>query len=41
MFNKNTIPSFMMVLIGIGKYTYLSEDGVYIVHIDCLKPKIS
>lgn len=38
MFNKNAIPSFMMVLIGIGKYAYLSQNGVYVVPIGCLKP---
>ncbi len=33
--------SEVMVLIGIGKYAYRSQDDVYIMHIDCLKPKIS
>lgn len=31
-------PSFMMVLIGIGKYAYRRQDGVYVVPIGCLKP---
>lgn len=30
-------PSFMMVLIGIGKYAYRRQDGVYVVPIGCLK----
>lgn len=30
-------PSFMMVLIGVGKYAYKREDGVYVVPIGCLK----
>lgn len=29
-------PSFMMVLIGIGKYAYRRKDGVYVVPIGCL-----
>lgn len=31
-------PSFMMVLVGLGRYAYRREDGVYIVPIGCLKP---
>ena len=30
-------PSFLMVLIGIGKYAYKRADGIYIVPITCLK----
>ena len=30
-------PSFLMVLIGVGKSAYLREDGVYVVPIGCLK----
>lgn len=30
-------PSFMMVLIGVGRYAYRREDGVYVVPIGCLK----
>jgi len=31
-------PSFMMVLVGLGRYAYRREDGVYVVPIGCLKP---
>lgn len=31
-------PSFMMVLVGLGRYAYRRNDGVYIVPIGCLKP---
>jgi len=31
-------PSFMMVLVGVGKFAYRREDGVYVVPIGCLKP---
>lgn len=31
-------PSFMMVLVGLGRYAYRRDDGVYIVPIGCLKP---
>ncbi len=34
---KMNKPSFMMVLIGIGKYAYQREDGVYVVPIGCLR----
>ncbi|MDY6405634.1 MAG: DUF4143 domain-containing protein, partial [Bacteroidales bacterium] len=30
-------PSFLMVLVGVGKYAYRREDGVYVVPIGCLK----
>lgn len=30
-------PSFMMVLVGLGRYAYRREDGVYVVPIGCLK----
>lgn len=30
-------PSFLLVLIGIGKYAYRREDGVLVVPIGCLK----
>lgn len=30
-------PSFMMVLVGVGKYAYRRKDGVYVVPIGCLK----
>jgi len=35
---KMYAPSFLMVLIGIGKYAFQREDGVYVVPISCLKP---
>ena len=31
-------PSFMMVLVGLGRYAYRRKDGVYVVPIGCLKP---
>ncbi|WP_373129033.1 ATP-binding protein [Dielma fastidiosa] len=34
---KMNRPSFMMVLIGVGKYAYQREDGVYVVPIGCLR----
>ncbi len=34
---KMNEPSFMMILIGVGKYAYRREDGIYIVPIGCLK----
>lgn len=34
---KMNSPSFMMVLVGVGKYAYRRDDGVYIVPIGCLK----
>lgn len=30
-------PSFLMVLIGTGKYAYQREDGIYVVPIGCLR----
>lgn len=30
-------PTFLMVLVGVGKYAYRREDGVYVVPIGCLK----
>ena len=30
-------PSFMMVIVGVGKYAYRREDGIYVVPICCLK----
>ena len=35
---KMPAPSFLMVLIGVGKYAYRRDDGVYVVPIGCLKP---
>lgn len=31
-------PSFKMIIVGVGKYAYLREDGIYVVPITCLKP---
>ena len=30
-------PSFMMVLVSLGRYAYRRTDGVYVVPIGCLK----
>lgn len=35
---KMKSPSFMMVLIGVGKYAYRRPDGVYVIPIGCLQP---
>lgn len=35
--NKMGLPSFMMVLTGVGTYAYKRDDGIYIVPIGCLK----
>lgn len=35
--DKMNVPSFLMVLIGIGDYAYCRQDGVYVVPIGCLK----
>lgn len=35
--DKMKVPSFLMVLIGIGDYAYRRQDGVYVVPIGCLK----
>lgn len=34
---KMPTPSFLMVLIGVGRYAYRRDDGVYVVPIGCLK----
>lgn len=34
---KMPSPSFMAVIIGVGKYSYQRDDGVYIIPIGCLK----
>lgn len=36
--DKMSVPSFMMVIIGVGKYAYRRADGVFVVPIGCLKP---
>ena len=35
--NKMPVPSFMAVIIGVGKYAYRRKDGVYVIPIGCLK----
>lgn len=35
--NKMPAPSFMAVVVGIGKYAYKRKDGVYVIPIGCLK----
>ena len=35
--DKMKMPSFLMVLTGIGSYAYRRSDGVYVVPIGCLK----
>ena len=35
--NKMSIPSFMAVIVGVGKYAYQRKDGVYVIPIGCLK----
>lgn len=34
---KMNKPSFKMVIIGVGKYAYKRQDGIYVVPIGCLK----
>lgn len=36
--DKMKAPSFMMVLIGVGKYAYRRSDGVYVIPIGCPRP---
>lgn len=31
-------PSFKMIIVGVGRYAYRREDGIYVVPITCLKP---
>lgn len=35
--DKMPAPSFMAVIIGVGKYAYRRKDGVYVLPIGCLK----
>lgn len=35
--DKMRAPSFMMVIVGVGRYAYKRPDGVYVVPISCLK----
>ena len=34
--DHNLAPSFLMVLVGAGKYAYRTESGVYVVPVTCL-----
>lgn len=35
--NKMQAPSFMAVIVGVGKFAYQRKDGVYVIPIGCLK----
>ena len=35
--DRMKVPSFLMVLTGVGDYAYLRPDGVAVVPIGCLK----
>lgn len=35
--DRMPLPSFMAVIIGVGKYAYRRKDGVYVIPIGCLK----
>lgn len=35
--DKMPAPSFMAVIVGVGKYAYQRQDGVYVIPIGCLK----
>lgn len=35
--SKMKNPSFLMVLVGVGKYAYKRSDGIFVVPIGCLK----
>lgn len=35
--DKMPTPSFLAVIIGVGKYAYQRKDGVYVIPIGCLK----
>ena len=36
-YNKMPQPSFLMIIVGVGKYAYKNEEGIYIVPISCLR----
>ena len=36
-FNRMNPPSFMMIIVGVGRYAFKNEDGIYIVPISCLR----
>ena len=35
--DKMPLPSFMAVIVGVGKFAYQRKDGVYVIPIGCLK----
>ncbi len=35
--SKMKNPSFMMILVGVGKYAYKRNDGIFVVPLGCLK----
>ena len=35
--DKMPRPSFMAVIVGVGKFAYQRKDGVYVIPIGCLK----
>ncbi|MDO4773334.1 MAG: DUF4143 domain-containing protein [Bacillota bacterium] len=35
--SKMPVPSFLMVVVGVGEFSYKREDGIFIVPIGCLK----
>ena len=35
--DKMPLPSFMAVIVGVGKFAYKRKDGVYVIPIGCLK----
>ena len=35
--NRMPLPSFMAVIVGVGKFAYRRKDGVYVIPIGCLK----
>ena len=35
--DKMPAPSFLAVIVGVGKYAYQRKDGVYVIPIGCLK----
>ena len=35
--DKMPAPSFMAVIIAVGKYAYQRKDGVFVIPIGCLK----
>ena len=35
--DKMPAPAFMAVIIGVGKYAFRRDDGVYVIPIGCLR----